>query len=206
MQLNYWLSNVWENTCKRIMAADGLHWIKLILRRQLIVVAHWLGMPTKSKHIAMTNQRDLPPPLRTRSWPPDTQPPLNLDDEPSYQLTPNPLLNLNPLPGSGPQAWVNHSPDTNCMRVCSKIYCGLQLYMARLIFDSERARLLAHSHLTTKGETTCHLFRAILNSVAPKGASACLFAFLNGGLSQRMTLLERKSAISYLLNTKCSVV
>jgi hypothetical protein len=73
---------------------------------------------------------------------------------------------------------------------------NLQLYMARVFFESERRRLLLHPYISSKDQCTRRRFLGILESTTTKLASAWLFALPNGGLCQRMTPLEFMAAVS----------
>jgi hypothetical protein len=76
---------------------------------------------------------------------------------------------------------------------------NLQLYMARVFFESERRRLLLHTYISSKDQCTRRRFLGILESTTSKLASAWLFALPNGGLCQRMTPLEFMAAVSLRL-------
>jgi hypothetical protein len=76
-------------------------------------------------------------------------------------------------------------------------HADLQLSMARVDYNSERARLLDHTYFTMQNVPTQGRFRTISDSNSNSGAVAWLFALLNGSRGRRITPLEFK-AVSIL--------
>lgn len=76
---------------------------------------------------------------------------------------------------------------------------NIQLFMARVYFEAQRAKLTLHPYFTSKDEPTQRRFKAILDSTCRFGASAWLFALPNGGMGQRMTPLAFQAAVNLRL-------
>jgi hypothetical protein len=170
---------------RRILVADGPHFGDFQVRLSTLPVSlGGLGiqLPSDILHFAFSASAIASFDLQ--------QSILGIDD----RIVPNPILGL-------VHAFTLHVyPDApeQASQLSSTIlspHDNLQLFMARILFDSERLRLLHHSYITNKDDSTRRRFLGILESTTTKLASAWLFALPNGGLCQRMTPLEFMAAI-----------